>query len=195
MSTHLLVRQCSILPGDSTVGPDSNLLVFFWLHKRRLQMMLCGCIRWRLTVVVALQVLIFEGVTCFMLRCDSRATAMLQRRSRPSSRHIRMLDSTGVTRKAAAVPTPSQAGSQSSIETRLHCYTAICTYHKQHIINCTSGPCFYKDDPKSGFTYLNLPMHDGVEEDITRSFDPSFAVIEAARRSGGCCLVHCSKGD
>jgi hypothetical protein len=108
--------KCAIHPGIEPLVPFQICL---FAAQASSAMMLCGCIRWRLTVVVALQVLIFEGASCFMLRCDSRATAMLQHRSRPSSRHIRMLDSTGVTRKAAAVPTPPQAGTQSSLETRL----------------------------------------------------------------------------
>jgi hypothetical protein len=79
---------------------------------------MCGCMRWRMTAVVALQVLLFESVSCFTL--TSRATAMpQQQRSCRSARHMRMLDSTGATRKAAAVPTPSQAGAPSSLETRL----------------------------------------------------------------------------
>ena len=44
------------------------------------------------------------------------------------------------------------------------------------------------------FDYFALPLHDNVNEDITKYFNKAFEYIDRIKEKNGRVLVHCSAG-
>ena len=60
-----------------------------------------------------------------------------------------------------------------------------------HILNATTQ--LPNADP-TNFIYLQLPLVDSEEADLTPHFRPAFAFFDACRNAGSRCLVHCVAG-